>query len=109
MKQADLGSVKRWLRCKSQQLPLPGECDTKHREAKGIKASESPVLAHAICTLLPRTAESALFAAVGSCEFSETGEDIRVAQPRAEKLHSLGRPSDLCMIFHRRALLLSCS
>ncbi|OLP93668.1 hypothetical protein AK812_SmicGene24403 [Symbiodinium microadriaticum] len=101
VKQADLGSVKRWLRCKSQQLPLPGECDTKHREAKGIKASESPVLAHAICTLLPRTAESALFAAVGSCEFSETGEDIRVAQPRAESalhLAALHGHTDILML-----------
>ena len=53
VKQADLGSVKRWLRCKSQQLPLPGECATKHREAtsKGIKAMKSLVLAHTICAM----------------------------------------------------------
>lgn len=68
VKQADLGSVKRWLRCKSQQLPLPGE-----------------------------TAESALFAAVGSCEFSETGEDIRVAQS-ALHLAALHGHTDILML-----------
>mmetsp|Transcript_61850 Transcript_61850/g.144865 ORF Transcript_61850/g.144865 Transcript_61850/m.144865 type:complete len:423 (-) Transcript_61850:112-1380(-) len=68
VKQADLGSVKRWLRCKSQQLPLPGE-----------------------------TAESALFAAVGSCEFSETGEDTRVAQS-ALHLAALHGHTDILML-----------
>ncbi|CAE7303970.1 unnamed protein product [Symbiodinium pilosum] len=51
VKQEDVSSVKRWLSCKRRQPPLPGE-----------------------------TSETAVFAAVGSCEFSETGEDTRIAQ-----------------------------
>ena len=49
------------------------------------------------CFISLRTAEAALVAAVGSGEFSETGEDTRVAQHPPEKQFKSVEPVHPCV------------